>query len=109
MDATREEYYLQLAQDRPNTLCSEVPIELLENCVDASDEPTEFLRNLFGVGHLQWLSSVHGQGVRISKDRMNNAIIVLWLRACRLYTSHILSRPDADWGTPFFSDEGLYG
>ena len=108
MDAAREEYYLQLAQDRPNMLCSEVPIELLENCLHASDEPTEFLSNLFRLGHTQWLSNKYGQGVQVSKDRMNNAIIVLWLRACRLYTSHILDRLDADWKTCFFSDEGLY-
>ena len=108
MDANREVYYLQLAQERPSLLCSEVSVELLESCVHASDEPTEFLKTFFRLGHVEWLAIKHGQGVRISKDRMNNTIIVLWLRACRLYSSHILSRPDADWGTPFFSDEGLY-
>ena len=104
----REQYYLQLAQDRPNMLCSDVPLELLGNCLHASDEPTEFLKSLFGAGHAQWLAGNYGHNVVISKDRMNNAIIVLWRRACRLYTSHILNRPDADWGSPFFSDEGLY-
>ena len=79
-----------MAQDRPNMLCSEVPIELLENCLHASDEPTEFLSNLFRLGHTQWLSKKYGQGVQVSKDRMNNAIIVLWLR-------HAVCIPATSW------------
>ena len=38
---------------------------------------------------------------------MNQAILVLWLRACLLNTDHLLDVRDA--GMPFFSDEGLYG
>ena len=40
---------------------------------------------------------------------MNQAIIVLWLRACLLNTDHLLDKEIRDAGMPFFSDEGLYG
>ncbi len=108
MDPTLGEQCLQMAQERPNILCSEVPLEVLEACALEAEEPTHFLQDLFRSGHTQWLSHNHGQNVRISKDRMNNAIMVLWLRACHLYASHILGRPDPAWERPFFSDEGLY-
>ena len=108
MDPTLGERCLQMAQERPNVLCSEVPLEVLEACSLEAEEPTKLLQELFRSGHTLWLSHEHGQNVRISVGRMNNAIMVLWLRACHLYASHILNRPDAGWDKPFFSDEGLY-
>ena len=97
-----------MARDHPTILCSEVPIELLEACALVSEEPTEFLRELFATGYTQWISQKHGSGVRSTKEHINSGIMVLWLRACRLHTSHVLRRPDAAWDKPFFSDEGLY-
>jgi hypothetical protein len=34
---------------------------------------------------------------------VNNAILVLWLRACRLYTNGLLGLADPDLGKQFFS------
>ena len=103
-----EKHYLQMALNHPDMLCSEAPIEVLEAAAASGEEPTEFLKDLFATGHSQWLSQKYGRRVQLGKDRTNTAIIVLWLRACRLCTSHILGRPDANWDKPFFSDEGLY-
>ena len=88
-------------------LCSEAPLEVLE-AASSVDEPTEFLENFFATGHTQWLSQKYGQRVQVAKDRINNAIVVLWLRASRLHTSRMLGRPEEDWGKPFFTDESLY-
>lgn len=97
-----------MARERPDILCSQVPSRLLDVCALESEEPTEFLKALFTTGHTQWLAKQHGQGIRISKDRMNNAIMVMWIRACRLQASQMLGRPDPGWEEHFFSDEGLY-
>ena len=107
MDPIKEEHYLQLALSQPNLLCSEAPLELL---ADASsvDEPTKFLKELLSTGYTQWLLQNYGPRVHIPEDQIDNAVIVLWLRACRLHTSHILGRPNPEWDKPFFSDEGLY-
>ena len=107
MDPAWEEYYLQVAMNRPDILCSEVPVELLE-ATSSVDEPTRFLEHFFATGHTQWLAKVQGRRVRLEKDRLNNAIVVLWLRACHLHTSHILGLSHPDLDKPFFSDEGLY-
>ena len=96
-----------MALNRPDVLCSEVPTELLE-AASSVDEPTRFLENFFATGHAQWLAKKHGRRVRLGKDQLNNAILVLWLRSCHLQTSHILGLPHPDLDKPFFSDEGLY-
>lgn len=105
MDRAKEEYYLKFAQENPGLLCSDVPLEILEAC--ASDaEPTHFLEEFFSAGHSQWVYQKYGR--RLPQDRINNAIIVLWNRACRLHTNIITGVKDPDWDRPFFSDEGLY-
>ena len=71
-------------------------------------EPTEFLENFFAAGYTQWLSQKYGRRVAITKEKINNAIVVLWLRSCRLHTSRMLGRPEEDWDKPFFTDESLY-
>ena len=109
MDREKEQAYLQLAQDNPNMICSEVPLEVLEEAAYTGDEPLEFVRDFLATGHTQWIAEKHGRRVQLSKNRINNAVIVLWIRASRLYTSHLLDRPDDNWNKPVFSDEGLYG
>ena len=108
MDSATQQHYLQMATNHPNMLCSEAPIEMLE-AATFGDEPTEFLKEFFATGYIQWLSQKHGRKIQLGKERTNNAIVVLWLRAGRLYVSHLLGRPDAEWDKPFFSDDGLYG
>ena len=105
MDATQEEQYLQLALNNPNLLCSEAPMEILEAC-SSEAEPTSFLEEFFATGYTQWLLQKYRR--RLPQERVNNAIIVLWNRACRLHTNIITGVKDPDWDQPFFSDEGLY-
>ena len=103
-----ERAYLQLAMDNPNLLCSEVPAGLLQAASYAGDEPDEFLRTLLAAGHTQWLLQRHGPQTRPLPEQVDRAVLVLWVRACSLYTSRMTGRSDEDWDKPFFSDEGLY-
>ncbi len=101
-----EAHYLQSAVNNPHLLCSEAPIEILEAC-SAEAEPTRFLEDYFAAGYNQLVLEKYGR--RLPEQQVNNAIIVLWLRACRLRTSLLLGNQDPDSCKPFFSDEGLYG
>ncbi len=105
MDSAQEEQYLQLALSKANMLCSEAPADILKACADDA-EPTPFLENFFGTGYSEWLYQKHGR--RLPQQWINNAIIVLWHRACRLHTNTLIGNEDPDWSKPFFSDEGLY-
>jgi hypothetical protein len=105
MDSAQEDQHLQLAMDHPDMLCSEAPLEILEAC-SSEAEPTRFLEEFFAAGYTQWLWQKYGR--RLPKERVNNAIIVLWNRACRLHTNIITGVKDPDRDKPFFSDEGLY-
>ena len=102
-----EQHYLHMAVESPGMLCSEATAEILEAAASEA-EPTKFMEEFFATGHLQWLAQHYGRKVHLGKDQLNNAIVVLWLRACRLNTCRLLGRTDEDWDKPFFSDEGLY-
>ena len=94
--------------EQPAILCSEVPTELLEASTYDDVEPSPYFRGFLEAGHTRWRLETYGP-VPFSKAQMANAVMVLWVRARRLYSSHVLVRDDADWDKPFFSDEGLYG
>ena len=106
MNRDREEYYLQLAADNPQMLCSEAPPEILEACA-AEAEPTAFMEEFLTAGHVQWLLQRYRR--RLPQEHINNNILRLWLRACRLHTSRLTGAPDPDWEQPFFSVEGMEG
>jgi hypothetical protein len=109
MNPDQEEVFIRAALDNPNMLCSEAPVEILKESSFAGDEPTRFLMDFFAAGHTQWLAQTYGQpAAAFQKDRVDRAALVLWIRACDLYTSHQYHRPDPNWVQPFFSDEGLY-
>ena len=108
MNQDQEEAYIQLAQDNPEILCSEIPVELLEAASFSGDEPSEFLTQFLTAGHQEWLARRDGGRYHYEQERIDRAVLLLWNRACHLYTSHIMSRADADLLKPFFSDEGLY-
>ena len=97
-----------MAREHPNMLCSEVPAEILEASSYAGGEPTEFLNEFFAAGYKEWLLHKYGQPIQQPGEVINAAVILLWSRACRLYTSKLLDRPDPDWDKPFFSDEELF-
>lgn len=103
-----EEQYLRIANDNPNILCSEVPAKVLEAAIADANEPSEAYADFLQAGHTQWLLQKYGRVTR-GKAEIRNAVVVLWLRACRLHSNSVLGRqPDPDWDKPFFSDEGLY-
>jgi hypothetical protein len=109
MDTAKEELYITMASENPNMLCSEAPMEILEAASYAGDEPTPFLRSFFAAGHTQWLTQCYGlPATAFEQERIERAALLLWVRACELYTSHVYGRPDPNWDKPFFSDEGLY-
>ena len=101
-----ESTYIQLALNQSEMLCSEAPLEILEACASEA-EPTKFMEDFFATGYSQWV--LENRGHRLPQEIINNAILVLWLRACRLHTCILLEEKDPDWNKPFFSDTGLYG
>ncbi len=101
-----ENSYIQLALEHSSMLCSEAPPEILEACASEA-EPTKFMEEFFATGYSQWV--LENRGHRLPQEIINNAILVLWLRACRLHTSILLEEQEPDWDKPFFSDTGLYG
>lgn len=107
IDPAMEQHFLKLATDNPGMLCSEAPKEILEASA-ADAEPTKFLENFFAIGYNGWLSLKFGRQIHPPQDRIDRAIIVLWLRAGLLNTDRILGRNHEEPNQPFFSDDGLY-
>ena len=107
MDPAMEEHFLKLAAENPGMMCSEAPVEILEASA-ADAEPTKYLEEFFAAGYNGWLALKFGRRIHPPQDRIDRAIIVLWLRACLLNTDRILERNQAGPDQPFFSDEGLY-
>ena len=96
-----------MAADNPGLLCSEIPLELLEASAEDTVEPSKFYVDLLRTGHTRWLQQKFGAVPR-SNAQIMDATVLLWIRAYRLYTNHVLGREDPELGKPFFSDEGLY-
>jgi hypothetical protein len=105
MDTEQEAFHLELAVTNYSILCSEAPLEILEACA-ADVEPTPFLEEYFSAGYSEWSYQKHGR--RLPQSRINNAIVVLYNRSCRLHTNLITRIQDPDLDKHFFSDEGLY-
>ena len=99
--------YIQLAADNPNMLCSEAPPEILRASSYAADEPTAFLFEFFATGYNPWHQKAHGFRIDFDPERVARGVLLLWFRACDLYTSLEYDRSHDDWGKEFFSDEGL--
>ena len=96
-----------MATEHPEILCSEAPLKILEESASEA-EPTRYLEEFFATGYTAWLSKKHGRRVRLPKEMINRAILVLWFRASLLNTSRMMDQTNSDDDLPFFSDEGLY-
>ena len=96
-----------MAREHPGLLCSAVPLDILVETVSDENEPSDFIQEFLETGHTQWRISKFGRLGR-GEQQVKDAVVVLWVRAMRLNTSHHLGRSDPDWDKPFFSDEGLY-
>ena len=107
MDPLLEEEFLHLAEEHPDILCSEAPLEILEESASEA-EPTRYLEEFFATGYTAWLSKKHGRRVRLPKEMIDRAVLVLWFRASLLNTSRLMGQRNSDEDQPFFSDEDLY-
>ena len=96
----QEPDYIHLAETTPDLLCRDAPPEILEACA-LDNEPTPFLERFFEAGIRAHARRQHGR--ELPQMYVNNAILVLWLRACRLYTNRLLNTPDPDLNQQFFS------
>lgn len=104
-----EPRYIKLAYDNPNMLCSEAPPEILRDSSFSGEEPTPFILEFFSTGYNQWHLKARGFRLDFDQERVARGALLLWFRACDLYTSLEYDRPHPDWDKEFFSDEGLYG
>lgn len=107
MNPEQEKTYLQFAESNTNLLCKDVPREILKECSFAGDEPTQFISTFLEIGHVEWLFVKHGHR-HFERERLDRAILVIWLRACEMYICHISEMPFFGVNDLFFSDEGLY-
>ena len=107
MDSESARRYVEMAREHPDLRCADVPLEVLEAATDDAYEPSPFVQEFLETGHRQWLIQKQGR-VRKPEQMVKNAVVVLWVRATRLYNNRSLDRADPDEDKPFFSDEGLY-
>ncbi len=107
MEPDREQHFLLTAVEQPAILCADAPDEILEAC-GVEVEPTDFLEQYFAAGHSAWLAHKHGRRINKPQILVNQAILVLYRRACLLNTARLMGRASPDADKPFFSDEELY-
>jgi hypothetical protein len=107
MDAELEQHFLKLAVKQPEILCSEAPVEVLQDCA-YDGEPTPFQEEYFATGYAAWLERKHGRHINWPQDMVNRAVLVLWYRATLLNTARILGVASEYENQHFFSDDGLY-
>ncbi len=107
MEPDREQHFLRLAVEQPDMLCGDAPAEILEAC-GVEVEPTDFLEQYFAAGHSAWLAHKHGRRINKPQVLVDQAILVLYRRACLLNTARVMGEVGLDADKPFFSDEELY-
>ena len=107
MEPDREQHFLRLAVEQPDMLCGDAPAEILEAC-GVEVEPTDFLEQYFAAGHSAWLAHKHGRRINKPQVLVDQAILVLYRRACLLNTARVMGKIGLDADKPFFSDEELY-
>ena len=107
MEPDREQHFLRMAAEQPDILCADAPDEILEACA-VEVEPTDFLEQYFAAGHSAWLAHKHGRTINKPQILVNQAILVLYRRACLLNTARLMGQPSEHASQPFFSDEDLY-
>lgn len=107
MEPDREQHFLRMAAEQPAILCSEAPEEILVACA-VEIEPTDFLEQYFAAGHSAWLAHKHGRSINKPQILVDQAILVLYRRACLLNTARVMGETSPDADKPFFSDEDLY-
>ena len=107
MEPDREQHFLRMAAEQPDVLCADAPDEILEACA-VEVEPTDFLEQYFAAGHSAWLAHKHGRRINKPQILVDQAILVLYRRACLLNTARLMGQTSEYANQPFFSDEDLY-
>ncbi len=107
MEPDRERHFLRMATGQPDLVCADAPEEILEACA-VEVEPTDFLEQYFAAGHSAWLAHKHGRRINKPQILVNQAILVLYRRACLLNTARLIGQSSDYADKPFFSDEDLY-
>ena len=107
MEPDREQHFLRTVAEQPDILCAEAPSEILEACA-VEVEPTDFLEQYFAAGHSAWLAHKHGRSINKPQVLVDQAILVLYRRACLINTSRLMGQASPDADKSFFSDEDLY-
>ena len=107
MEPDREQHFLLMAAEQPDILCADAPDEILEACA-VEVEPTDFLEQYFAAGHSAWLAHKHGRTINKPQILVNQAILVLYRRACLLNTARLMGQTSEYANQHFFSDEDLY-
>ena len=107
MEPDREQHFLRMAAEQPDLLCADAPDEILEACA-VEVEPTDFLEQYFAAGHSAWLAHKHGRRINKPQILVDQAILVLYRRACLLNTARLMGQTSEYANQPFFSDEDLY-
>ena len=107
MEPDREQHFLHMAAEQPDILCADAPDEILEACA-VEVEPTDFLEQYFAAGHSAWLAHKHGRRINKPQILVDQAILVLYRRACLLNTARLMGQTSEYANQPFFSDEDLY-
>ena len=107
MEPDREQHFLRMAAEQPDILCADAPAEILEAC-GVEVEPTDFLEQYFAAGHSAWLAHKHGRTINKPQILVNQAILVLYRRACLLNTARVMGQASEYDNQHFFSDDDLY-
>ena len=107
MEPDREQHFLRMAAEQPDILCADAPAEILEAC-GVEVEPTDFLEQYFAAGHSAWLAHKHGRTINKPQILVNQAILVLYRRACLLNTARVMGHASEYDNQHFFSDDDLY-
>ena len=107
MEPEREQHFLRMTAEQPDILCADAPDEILEACA-VEVEPTDFLEQYFAAGHSAWLAHKHGRRINKPQILVDQAILVLYRRACLLNTARLMGQNSEYANQPFFSDEDLY-
>ncbi|MFL2645075.1 MAG: hypothetical protein ACJ0KI_05380 [Dehalococcoidia bacterium] len=106
MDKAQEDELLKFAEEHPDVLCKDAPLEVLEECSHDA-EPTPFLESFFETGFKKWFIKKTGYDITPPRYEITNAILLLHFRANKMYTYHVLNEENPYSEQMFFSNEGL--
>ena len=106
MDRALEAELLNFAEENPEILCKDAPLEILEECSHDA-EPTPFLETFFETGYKKWFAKSIGYDVTPPRYEITNAILLLHFRANKMHTHHVLKEANPYSEQMFFSNEGL--